>query len=104
MSSIKKSSKTFKDYYKDPKFRERHLNYMSEKVKCKDCGRITSRCNMSKHRGTEIHNRLAKEKILNEKKSPEELREHASQEIELLTEYLDLLHQKLKLLDELNKL
>jgi hypothetical protein len=88
--------KTFREYYQDPHFRERHLHYMSEKVKCKECGQMTSRCNMTKHRRTEIHNRLSEEKNMKDNKVT---RDQLSLEIGLLQEYLDLLKEKIEKLD-----
>lgn len=58
MGSTKK--KTFKDYYQDPKFRERHKKYMVEKIKC-ECGCVRTRNNMSRHRKTNKHKKLMKE-------------------------------------------
>jgi hypothetical protein len=53
----KKKYKTFKDYYNsDPEFRRRHLDYISERVPC-ECGFVTSRCNLSKHRRCRNHAR-----------------------------------------------
>ena len=51
---------SFKKYYSDPEFRERHLNYMKEKVIC-DCGFMTSRNNMTRHKRSRNHtNRINK--------------------------------------------
>jgi len=84
--------KTFKEYYQDPKFRERHIQYMSEKVTCEECGQITSRSNMTKHRKTDIHNRLAKQKK----------RMSTKIEIDLLKEQLNLLQKNIKMLEAKN--
>ena len=51
---IKWERKTFKDYYDDPKYRKKHLDYMKQKIQC-ECDVITRRCNMSKHRKTAAH-------------------------------------------------
>lgn len=48
--------KTFKEYYADPEFRERHLRYIKEKLPC-TCGKLVSRANMHKHKLTNIHQR-----------------------------------------------
>lgn len=44
----------FQKYYSNPEFRERHLNYMKEKVIC-DCGFMTGRNNMSRHKKSRNH-------------------------------------------------
>lgn len=46
--------KTFKFYYDQPEYRERHKEYILTKVEC-GCGTITARCNMSHHRKTKKH-------------------------------------------------
>ena len=58
---MKEDYKTFKDYYADPEFRKRHLRYMSEKVPC-DCGFQCRRSYMTRHKRTNKHNRLLKQK------------------------------------------
>lgn len=41
----------FKERYAtDKEFRDRHIKYMSERIPCPDCGFVTSRCNLSKHK------------------------------------------------------
>ena len=51
---------SFKKYYSDPEFRERHQKYMKEKVIC-DCGFMTSRNNMTRHKRSRNHtNRINK--------------------------------------------
>ena len=57
----KKGYKTFKDYYADPEFRARHIKYMSEKVPC-ECGFVTRRSYMTRHRRTAKHKRLMNRK------------------------------------------
>ena len=51
---MSKTSKSFKDYYADPKYKAKHLEYMKEHIPC-CCGTTTRRCNMSKHRKTSGH-------------------------------------------------
>ena len=46
--------KTFKQYYADPDFREKHLSYIKEKVECQ-CGSTISRCNTGHHRKSKKH-------------------------------------------------
>lgn len=50
----KKEYKTFKQYYEDPEFKKRHREKASEKIPC-ECGILSSRCNMSKHKKTNKH-------------------------------------------------
>lgn len=47
---IVKKYKTFKEYYADPAFRERHLKYINEKIPCPVCGIMTFRHHMSRHK------------------------------------------------------
>ena len=54
-------TKTFKEYYQDPEFREKHRNYMATKVAC-DCGAVTARNNMHRHKQTNKHKRLMGQK------------------------------------------
>ena len=54
-------SKTFKDYYQDPVFRKKHRMYMKAKVIC-ECGSMSSRNNMPRHKRTNKHLRLMSEK------------------------------------------
>jgi hypothetical protein len=58
--SIKLPTKTFKDYYSDPAYKQRHLEYIKQKVPCK-CGVITARNNMSTHKKTKKHQKLIKQ-------------------------------------------
>ena len=51
-NNIKKNS--FKDYYSNPEWKEKHLSYMKEKVVC-DCGKSVCRANMSTHKKSHIH-------------------------------------------------
>jgi hypothetical protein len=61
-------SKFVEKYHTDSTFREKHLNYMSQKVTC-SCSphKSTARCNMSKHRKTRIHQQWVEKQILAEK-------------------------------------
>lgn len=59
-----KTIKTFKEYYDaDPEFREKHLKKMLEKVPC-ECGFVTSRNNMTKHRRSRNHEKRMEVKVL----------------------------------------
>lgn len=44
-----KKYKTFTDYYKDPEYKKKHKEYMSQKVECKYCKKIVTRSNMTNH-------------------------------------------------------
>jgi hypothetical protein len=48
---------TKKNYYDDPEWKEKHLEYMKTKVQCK-CGSITARNNMHHHRRTAKHQKF----------------------------------------------
>lgn len=54
MTEEVKKNKTFKDYYNDPEWRDRHLKRLSEKIKC-ECGAMVSRSNMLRHKTTKKH-------------------------------------------------
>jgi hypothetical protein len=61
MSEVEKSNKrSQKDYFKtryynnNEEYRKKHLAYVNEKIKC-ECGCITSRCNLTKHKRTAKH-------------------------------------------------
>ena len=49
-----KIGKSFKEYYQNPEFRERHLNYLKEKVVC-ECGKTVMRCNKTRHKKSKKH-------------------------------------------------
>lgn len=53
-----KVTRSFKDYYADPEYKKRHLAYVLEKVECKVCQTMVSRCNMSKHKSSMRHKRI----------------------------------------------
>jgi hypothetical protein len=54
--STKKNEKKkcFSDYYKDEIWKEKHLNYIKEKIQC-TCGCYIARSNMSNHQKTKLH-------------------------------------------------
>lgn len=60
-----KKAKTFKEYYKNPEFREKHLKYMKTKVVCA-CGTPCERCNMFNHKRTKKHIKQMAKKELEE--------------------------------------
>lgn len=53
--------KTFKEYYQDPVFKEKHQKYMLEAIEC-ECGSKVMRSNISKHRKTPKHTKLMNKK------------------------------------------
>lgn len=61
-----KKPKTFKDYYSNPEYREKHRAYSKEKVEC-DCGRMISRSNLNTHRKTPLHEKLLTERASTQK-------------------------------------
>jgi hypothetical protein len=48
-------SKFKSKYDDDPEFREAHLAYIKEKVKCSGCGKSVTRCNMTRHKRSNLH-------------------------------------------------
>lgn len=69
----KKSYKVFRDYYKDPEFKQKHLNKMKEKIQCEICGTMISRSNMK------THNKSKKCQTFNEKNRLKKVEEMAEQ-------------------------
>lgn len=55
MENLIDHQKSFKEYYQDPAFKARHLEYMTTKVKCNYCNVDVSRCNRCKHERTRKH-------------------------------------------------
>mgnify|MGYP000155868587 FL=1 len=47
-------TKTFKDYYNDPEFAERHRQYTKVKVPC-ECGKSYPRGSIARHKKTNLH-------------------------------------------------
>lgn len=74
IKSDKKPKKTFKEYYADPEYKKKHLAHMLEKVTC-ECGQVSSRNNMPKHKKTSKHLRAMKEKETKDDKFWEEFEE-----------------------------
>lgn len=54
MSKTGKKYKSFKEYYADPEYKEKHLKYVKTKIIC-GCGSETRRCNISVHRASKKH-------------------------------------------------
>lgn len=50
--------KTFKEYYQNEDFKEKHKAYMSEEVRC-SCGLMSKRANLTRHKKTETHKQRA---------------------------------------------
>lgn len=55
--------KTFKEYYSNPEFKEKHQKYMLETIEC-ECGCKVMRSNISKHRKTPKHKKMMDKKEL----------------------------------------
>jgi len=47
----------YERYHSNPKFKERHKEYMKQKITC-SCGVKTQRYNLSHHKKTKKHQRL----------------------------------------------
>jgi len=55
----KNNYETFKNrYHEDIYFKEKHLKYCNEKIKCKTCNKLVSRSNMSRHKKCIKHIKL----------------------------------------------
>lgn len=52
MSDEKKKYKSFKEYYQDEEFKQKHLQRISEKIKCPMCDCMIQRYAMCKHQKT----------------------------------------------------
>jgi len=77
---IPMKNKSFKQkYHEDVEFKQKHLNYVNEKMKC-SCGRSISRSNYSKHLKTDLHDRrsvnvkVAVPREMVEQLTPDEIR------------------------------
>ena len=53
----KKKYKKFRDYYADPEFKRKHLDYCMQQVECEACNRSYARSNMTKHIKSKKHQR-----------------------------------------------
>ena len=49
------TTKTFKEYYNNPEFKEKHNKYIREKIMCEDCKKDVQRVAMAKHKRTKKH-------------------------------------------------
>jgi hypothetical protein len=74
----KKKCKTFKEYYSNPEFKEKHKAYINEKIKCDECGNSVSRVNMAKHKKT---NKCKNLKLKNKSKIIDEIDQFILQEL-----------------------
>jgi hypothetical protein len=52
--------KTFREYYADPEFKRKHLEYVNARTRC-ECGKMITRANISVHKKTPLHAKLLKE-------------------------------------------
>jgi len=55
IEKIEAKPKGFKDYYQDPDFKKKHLEYIMTKVNCPECNHSYSRCNLAKHKQSKKH-------------------------------------------------
>ena len=62
MNKENKKYKTFREYYADPEYRKKHLEYITQTVECPNCDLSCQRVAMARHRQSKRHFRLAKEK------------------------------------------
>ncbi len=82
-SDEKKSKYSFKHYYAIPEFRKKHLKYMTEKVPCPECGFVTVRSNMTRHKRSSNHAKRLRQRELDVARIREE-NEKLKQETEKL--------------------
>jgi len=66
MSKSGKSS--FTKYYANPEYREKHLNYIKQKVECSLCKVMVARANMPAHKKTKKHQFLGEKHVIKEKR------------------------------------
>lgn len=71
---INKKKKSFKDYYGNPDFKNKHLQYIKEKVLC-ECGKLISRSNLSTHKKSKIHTKRLNENNPELKKTLDEIKQ-----------------------------
>lgn len=85
----RKVKESFKSKYdNDPNFKQKHLDYLTTKVKC-ECGVLTTRNNLKKHKLSHLHkNKLDK----NSDESTEEIAEEPT-ELSVLIEKVDELNK-----------
>jgi len=86
--NVKKSEHSFKHYYADPEFRKRHLRYMSTKIPCPECGFVTFRSNMTRHRRSSNHEKRLRQRELDVAR--------VKQENEILRQETERLRRKIK--------
>ena len=54
MTEATKTRKSFKEYYADPIFRDKHKEYIKTKIPCPICNKLIARYNMSNHKKSKI--------------------------------------------------
>ena len=59
-------------YKNDPNFRDKHLQYMNEKVQCEACNIGVKRALMTQHKRTKTHMAMQKEHEKTEEEKKEE--------------------------------
>lgn len=90
--------KTFTDYYyNDDEFRKNHLKKLNEKIEC-DCGFITARCNLSRHKKSHLH--LARIGNGDEIKKLQKRKKQIDKKIEELVKEKSKIDKQLKKMDQ----
>jgi hypothetical protein len=83
--------KSFKEYYQNPEFKKKHLEYIMSKVQCTDCGAMCSRCNLTKHKKSVKHLKHLAEQ---EKKEKETKTGELNQVHEAFLSFIKIYHDK----------
>jgi len=91
----KKIKKTFKDYYQNDEFKEKHLEYIKEKIKC-ECGSDVSRVSLARHKRSNMHIKNMNNLKTNKEYDEEQINKLINERLDKL---LELKLQKLKLND-----
>lgn len=80
--------KKFKEYYDgNPEFREKHKDYVRQKINCPDCNKPVARSNLSAHRRTKKHAKLVNK--YNEERMKNDNEQRLLKEIEELKKKLN---------------
>ena len=90
--SNKKKTKTFKEYYSNPSFKEKYLGYVKAYIQCEDCGKEVQRCAMSRHRLSKKHIEFVKKRDGN----IDVQRNEIQAEIQTLRDRIDQLSSRLQ--------
>lgn len=93
----KKIKKSFKDYYKNEEFKNKHQEYIKEKIPC-ECGCQVMRVGMARHKRSNIHNKNIKRSAEAQRQKFDSLDEYERIN-RMINEKLDkLLEQKIQTL------